>query len=918
MNAVEIEQAITDLAEQPFDAAEFPYLFLEAFGNKATTIKKLRNGASNKSDIDGILQTGNIHIKTADLGNVALTLTALRDSKATETKRNKVRFILATDGAAFEAEDLVTGETVSCSYEDFPNHFVFFWPLAGLSKTKQLSESEFDVRATLRLNKLYTTLRADNPEWGTVERSADMNHFMARLIFLFFAEDTDILNGEALFTKTIEQMSNPDGSNTHEVIGELFRAMDTPIKDRATAKLPRWADVFPYVNGGLFSGRTDVPRFSRIAQRYLTHIGNLNWTKINPDIFGSMIQAVADEDERSALGMHYTSVPNILKVLNPLFLDELRDHLVRAGDNRQKLLNLRKRMSNIRVFDPACGSGNFLVIAYKEMRGIEFEINKRRDEEFDRSEIRIQNFRGIELRDFSAEIARLALIIAEYQCDVTYRGQKDALAEFLPLDQKNWIVGDNALTIDWLSVCPPSGKTVKLRSDDLFQTPKDQAEIDFENEGGETYICGNPPYLGSTWQSTEQKEDLGRIFEGRVKSWKSLDYVAGWFMKAADYALHTPTVTAFVTTNSICQGQQVPILWPAIFHSGHEVTFAHTSFKWANLASHNAGVTVAIVAITNIAGRAKQLFSIGEGGGAISKDVANINAYLIPTKDIEVVKAQKAQFGKAEMLRGNMPYDGGNLLLTAQEADQLQLSAEQRTKFVRRIYGAAEFIRGISRHVLWIEDENWEEAREIPNILSRVEAVERMRLTSRDKGANEMAQRSHQMREMNIGKTQTIAMPCVSSESRDYLPVGLIDANSTVTNLAFALYDAPLWNMALIASRIHLVWIGTVCGKLETRYRYSNTLGWNTFPVPKLTEKNKTDLTRCAEDILLARESHFPATIADLYKPDAMPDNLRAAHDRNDETLERIYIGRRFKNDTERLEKLFDMYTKMTTKVPEN
>jgi hypothetical protein len=916
MNAVEIEQAITDLAELPFDAAEFPFAFLEAFGNKATTIKKLRNDASNKSDIGGVLQVNHIHLRTCDVGQVPDTLTALRDSKATETKRNKVRFLLATDGAAFEAEDLSTGETVSCTYEDFPNHFVFFWPLAGLSKTKQLSESEFDVRATLRLNKLYTTLRADNPEWGTAERSADMNHFMARLIFLFFAEDTDILNGEDLFTATIEQMSNADGSNTHEVISELFRAMDTPIKDRAAANLPRWAAEFPYVNGGLFSGRTDVPKFSRIAQRYLTHIGNLNWTKINPDIFGSMIQAVADEDERSALGMHYTSVPNLLKVLNPLFLDDLRDHLDRAGDNKQKLLNLRKRMSNIRVFDPACGSGNFLVIAYKQMREIEFAINKRRGEEFIRSDIRIQNFRGIELRDFSAEIARLALIIAEYQCDVTYLGQKDALAEFLPLDRKNWITCGNALQLDWLSVCRPSGKAVKLRSSDLFQTPMDQAEIDFENEGGETYICGNPPYLGSTWQSTEQKEDLGRIFDGRVKSWKSLDYVAGWFMKAADYGLHTPTVTAFVTTNSICQGQQVPILWPAIFRSGHEITFAHTSFKWANLASHNAGVTVAIVAITNIVGLEKSLFSAGENGETLSKAVNQLNAYLVNGDNVVVTKSTKPISKLAEMKFGNKPVDGGNLLMTAVEVTELGLTSPQHEKFVRRIYGSAEFIRGLSRYVLWITDEHWKEAREIPSILRRVEAVERMRLSSRDRSANEMAQRGHQMREMNIGKVSAIALPSVSSESREYLPVGLLDDRSTVTNLAFALFDAPLWNMALIASRVHLVWIGTVCGKMKTDFRYSNTLGWNTFPVPKLTEKNKADLTRCAEDILLAREAHFPATIADLYKPDAMPENLRAAHDRNDETLERIYIGRRFKNDTERLEKLFEMYTKMTTQVP--
>ncbi|KIN66226.1 putative DNA methylase [Sulfitobacter noctilucicola] len=862
------------------------------------------------------MQSGSIHIKTCETGQVPETLTTLKDSKATQTKRNKVRFVLATDGEQIEAEDLQSGDVIACSYTDLPNRFVFFWPLAGLSKTKQLSESEFDVRATLRLNKLYVTLRSDNPEWGTAERRHDMNHFMARLIFLFFAEDTDILVGENLFTSTVNTFAKRDGSNTHEVIGELFRAMDTPIKDRATANLPNWANQFPYVNGGLFSGSKEVPHFSLIAQRYLIQIGGLPWDQINPDIFGSMIQAVADEEERSKLGMHYTSVPNILKVLNPLFLDDLRDHLDRAGDSPQKLLNMRRRMSNIRVFDPACGSGNFLVIAYKQMREIEFEINKRRGEDDRASDISIQNFRGVELRDFSAEIARLALIIAEYQCDVLYRGPKVARDTFLPLDAQNWITQGNALRLDWLDVCPPTGKGVKLTSDDLFDTPLEQAAIDFENEGGETYICGNPPYLGSTWQSGEQKEDMGRIFDGRVKSWKSLDYVAGWFMKAADYALHTPTVSAFVTTNSICQGQQVPILWPALFRDGHEITFAHTSFKWANLASHNAGVTVAIVAITNVAGREKQLFSVDEDGETLVKEVANLNAYLVGGKSVSIQKAMRPLSGKAEMLRGNMPYDGGNLLLNQTEVDELGLTAAQQKTFIRRIYGSAEFIRGIVRYVLWIEDKNLDDAKRIPTIAARIEGVEKMRLGSKDKSANEMAKRSHQMREMNIGEQQTIAMPCVSSESRDYLPVGLLDDKSTVTNLAFALYDAPLWNMALIASRIHLVWIATVCGKLKTDYRYSNTLGWNTFPVPKLTEKNKADLTACAEDILLAREAHFPATIADLYKPDAMPENLRAAHDRNDDTIERIYMGRRFKNDTERLQKLFEMYTKMTTKVP--
>ena len=338
-----------------------------------------------------------------------------------------------------------------------------------------------------------------------------------------------------------------------------------------------------------------------------------------------MIQAVAEDEERGALGMHYTSVPNILKVLNPLFLDDLRAKLQEAGDNPRMLLNLRNRMARIRVFDPACGSGNFLVIAYKEMRAIEAEINKRRGEADRRSEIPKTNFRGIELRDFPAEIARLALVIAEFQCDVLYRGHKLALAEFLPLDKQNWITCGNALRLDWLSICPPTGTGVKLQADDLFSTPLDQAQIDFENEGGETYICGNPPYLGSKWQSDEQKSDLQAIFEARTKSWKSLDYVAGWFMKAADYGTKTNAVAAFVSTNSICQGQQVPILWPLIFETGHEIAFAHTSFKWANLASHNAGVTVVDRWHFDVSQEdAPSLFSINDDGEAIIEAVRKL------------------------------------------------------------------------------------------------------------------------------------------------------------------------------------------------------------------------------------------------------------------------------------------------------
>lgn len=910
MNAVEIEEAISKLAEQPFDAKELPFAFLEAFGNKATTIKRLRSGASNKSDVGGVLQTNNIHIAAADPGSVTEKLAGLRASPA--TTRGKAKFILATDGVTFEAEDIESGETVACAYADFPNHFGFFLPLAGISTVKQVRDSSFDIRATSRLNKLYVELLKDNPDWGSAERRPDMNHFMARLIFCFFAEDTDIFNGTGLFTATIDQMSARDSANTHEVIGEIFRAMNTPIKDRASAALPRWADVFPYVNGGLFSGSLDAPRFSKIARTYLLHIGNLDWRKINPDIFGSMIQAVADDEERGALGMHYTSVPNILKVLNPLFLNDLREKLEEAGENPRKLLNLRNRMARIRVFDPACGSGNFLVIAYKEMRAIEAIINERRDEEGRKSDIPLTNFRGIELRDFPAEIARLALIIAEYQCDVLYRGQKDALQDFLPLDAQNWITCGNALRLDWLSICPPTGTGVKVVGDDLFSTPLDQAQIDFENEGGETYICGNPPYLGNKLQSNEQKDDLRAVFDGRVEGWKSLDYVAAWLMKAADYGTHTKAVSAFVTTNSLCQGQQVPILWPAIFKTAHEIEFAYTSFKWANLASYNAGVIVIVVGISNVGTNRKRLYTLDADGAVLEKVCSNINPYLVDGPNLVVESRRVPPRDSAPMLFGNMPRDGGHLIVSRE-----QMISEGQTDpifrhYLRPFFGSEDFIQGKTRYCLWIESDQYEDSLQSPLIARRLEAVRQMRLESKAVSTRDFARLPYRFVQIQgTAEQSTLIVPRVSSERRPYLPVGLLDRSAVIADSAFALYDAPLWNMAVIASRLHLVWVAAVCGKLKTDYRYSNTLGWNTFPSPLLTEKNKVDLGDAASQILIAREHYYPATLGDMYDPEHFYTDyalLREAHDYNDEIIERIYIGRRFKNDTERLEKLFSLY----------
>lgn len=905
MNAVEIEEALSDLASQPFSAAEFPFAFLTAFDNKETTIKRLRAGSGNTSDVTGgVLQRNNIHMAVCAEGLVGETLAALRASP--KTAPNKVKFILATDGFWFEAEDTATDELIACEHSKFADHFGFFLPLAGISTVEQIKNNPIDVRATRHLNKLYVELLRDNPGWATAVRRHDLNQFMARLIFCFFAEDTGIFEPRQ-FSKTVEQMSDGQSSNTHEVIAELFRAMNTPLSTRAEEKFRPWAAAFPYVNGGLYSGDADCPRFSRIARTYLLKAGELDWREINPDIFGSMIQAVADDDERGDLGMHYTSMPNILKVLNPLFLDNLREQLEAAGDNGRALLNLRKRMSKIRVFDPACGSGNFLVIAYKEMRALEALINLRRDETDRATEILLTNFRGIELRDFPAEIARLALIIAQYQCDVLYRGRQKAVDACLPLDGLNWITCGNALRLDWFSICPSTGSNVKFATDDLFHTPFDQAQIDFENEGGETYICGNPQFKGARKQNALQKEDMSRLFYEH-NDYKDCDYVVGWFIKAAEYAKLCASPFSFVATNSIAQGEQVAHLWSRLYKMGMHIHFAHRTFLWRNNAQNNAGVHCVILGIDCKAYTENVIYE-----GNTAKTVKSISPYLTPGEERYVVHSEIPIANDIpQMVSGNMARDGGNLILSRDEADHLVQERSESTQFIKRLVGTKEINQGQYRYCLWISDAGLECANSIVGIRNRIENVKEMRLLSTANTTRQYARSPHKFAQRCYRSEPCMAIPKTITGEDAYLSPNIYGSDVVVSDLAFVVYPLQFVAFSIISSTLHLVWAKTVAGGMRDGLRYSSQLAYHTFPVPPLTDKNKADLTRCAEDILIAREAHFPATIAYLYDPETMPENLRQAHEHNDEVLERIYIGRHFRNDTERLEKLFELYTKMT------
>jgi hypothetical protein len=787
MNAVEIEAAVSDLAAEEYDAAEFPFQFLAAFDKKETTLKRLRKGDSNKSDVvGGVLLQSNIHLAVCPSGETRQTIERLKASP--KTTAAKAKFVLATDGIVLEAEDLSTGETIASEYHRFAEHIGFFLPLAGISTIREIKDNPIDVRATGRLNKLYVELLRQNPDWGSEARRHDMNHFMARLIFCFFAEDTDIFESRSLFTGTVEGFSESDGSNTHHVIEACFATMNLKQEKRTSDNTPGYAVTFPYVNGGLFAGSTEVPQFTRIARSYLLQAGGLDWQHINPDIFGSMIQAVADDEERGALGMHYTSVPNILKVLNPLFLDELRTALEAAGDNSRTLLNLRRRLSRIRVFDPACGSGNFLVIAYKEMRKIEAEINARRGEHLRATEISKKNFRGIEIRDFAAEVARLALVIAEYQCDVLHRGPLAAKAEFLPLDEMNWITCGNALRLDWLQVCPSEGLEVQVREGGRLHFEEDASiEIAFENEGGETFICGNPPYLGPTRQDIGQKRDVRDVLRGRCPNVGNLDYVAAWFIKAVDYGARSHSKAAFVTTNSICQGQAVPDLWPVIYKEGANILFAHTSFKWANLASQNAGVIVAIVGIGKDTKSVRRLY-IPEGSNLLIRTGSSITPYLTIGETI-IVEKRIEPLGKiAPMEKGSQPTDGGYLLLSPKTARDAIAFHGVDPSYIKPLLGSEELINGVERRCLWIEASQYGRARQNPWLTARFDGVAQMRRSSPKRSTQLLADEPFRFGKIRSrGGTPVTIVPSVSSERREWYPAGQLKAGSVVSNLAMAI-----------------------------------------------------------------------------------------------------------------------------------
>ena len=850
--------------------------FLSAYGFANTTIKKT---IANGPDSDGrySIRQKLLYVPLAAGSNVEK---AYLD--AIEAATHKERFVVVTDHERLMAKNMLSDKGIDVPFDELPDSYEFFLPWCGREVIEQMVENPADVKAATQMGHLFESIKKDNEDNAELTEEA-LNVFLTRLLFCLFADDTHIFT-ESQFRNALQLHTSEDGSSVQSFLSGLFDVLDIPKDQRTGVK--DYYGAFPYVNGGLFQKHYPIPRFSKTSRRKLLECCASDWSAINPDIFGSMFQTVISEEQRRTLGQHYTSVTNIMKVLNPLFLDDLRteldelDALPSGKWKERKVKEYREKIAKIKVFDPACGSGNFLITAYKELCHLDMRAISMIDE-LPFVGIHLNNFYGIEIDDFPCEIARLSLWLAQHQINMECYEKYNNANPTLPLTASGHIVCGNALRLDWNEVCP-------VGDDDIV------------------YVCGNPPYVGYNKMSDSQRADLVLVHGGKPLHGK-MDFISCWFLLAARYIEGKIATAAFVTTNSICQGVQV-ILWPEMYRHSIEISFAYDSFKWANNARDKAAVIVTIIGFRNKGNGPKRIYSSDN-----SRLVQNINPYLIDAPDVIVTPQSKSTCDVPAMTYGTTMNDGGNLILSPTEKEDIVSKNPEIKQFIKPFVGSEEFIRGKKRYCIWIEDEDITAAITIPEIAERLERVKEQRIHSTLKATRDIADTPWKPYFNGfVANAPCIIVPLTSSENREYIPIGYLVENSVVSNLAYTVYNAPLWLFAILTSKIHLVWDYTVAGRLKTDYRYSNTLCYNTFPFPSLSENQKKTLEDSAMRIIEARENHYENTMAQLYDPDKMPDDLRAAHESNDLLVDSLYRRSGFDNDSERLQELFRRYKEAT------
>ena len=902
---IELEDKIIELIEN-LDKDKFIFNFLSLYDFPKATITKLEKGVNNVSK-----NKNEIHLKAKLFfrkveNDILKNYTEIENDLA-EIK-TKPRYIIVTDFKKLLAKDTKTQESLDIDFRELPIYYSFFLAWNGIEKIDYEKENPLDIKAAERFSKIYDELIKNNIDID----NKSLNLFLIRVIFCLFAEDTEMFE-KASFTNDLKTLTSTDGSDFNDIIALIFEKLsklDMNIKYEYLKK-------YPYVNGNLFSEEHKKIHFNSKLRKLIIEAGELlNWGKVNPDILGSMLQAVADSETRSTLGMHYTSVPNIMKVIKPLFLDELyseffniKDSDLKDNTKLEKLEKLLDRIGKMKFFDPACGSGNFLIIAYKELRKLEIEIYelivfiKQKTFIYEPS-IKLSQFYGIEIDDFAHDVAMLSLWIADHQMNIELKERlQNAFRNTLPLQKVGAIRCANSLEISWDDVCP-------------------------HTKDDEVFIFGNPPYLGAKLQDKEQKKDLENVLKN-INGYKKLDYIASWFYLGARYIKGTKSELAFVSTNSICQGEQVAYLWKPLLNM-IDISFAYTSFKWKNNAKHNAGVTVIIVGIKDKnKEKIKNIYIEDKEEEFSKKEVKNINLYLADGENI-IIENSNININKdfPKMSFGNMPRDGGYLILSQQEYQE----QEDLKEIIKKYVGSQEFINGDRRYVLWLDDESLEKFEDNSFLKDRLNKVRDNRLQSPAVSTQEYAkyphlfvQRGEYDEAYRVFRTKnknnkekkemlTIIVPRVVSENRLYVPMGFVYEDTIIADSAMAIYDAPIWLLAILQSKMHLVWLQNIGGRLKTDYRYSTSLVYNTFPVPKLSAKIKEKLEDAIIDILDFRDKNG-GTLAELYgsplaekNPKPMNEDLLNLHKYLDKVVDSIYSEREFKDDEERLALLLKMY----------
>lgn len=874
------------------DKENFFFDFMLAFKTPRATITKLKNNiGSDVSSSGGEYRLKNkIHFKPVSTSTDLHAECDFLKSLPT-TPKDKIRFLFVTDFQDVVAYDMKAKALLDVEFVDLHKNYAFFLPLAGIEKYELTDEHPADIKAAYKLGQLCDVIRRHN-EIDTPDKVHAFNVFLTRLLFCFYAEDTGIFSDNQLIN-SVQNTTDKNGSDLDIFFERLFHVLNLPNESKERLTLPLHFADFPYVNGGLFASEEWVPKFTGKARRMIIEAGSLEWDQINPDIFGSMFQSVIDPKQRGKLGQHYTSVPNIMKVIQPLFLDSLYDALEEAKNSTKRLQSLLMRIQRISVFDSACGSGNFLIIAYKELRKFEMKVFKALDALGEQSVmfmsgIRLTQFYGIEIDDFAHEIALLSLWLAENQMNKLFEAEFGYSEPMLPLKDSGNVIHGNALRLDWEKVCPKQDEHGDL----------------------EVYVCGNPPFVHSKKRTDEQNADMERVL-GHLQGFKMIDYVGCWFEKCRLYVNKANASGAFVSTNSLCQGEQVSRLWPNLLTT-LEIIFAVQAFPWSNSAKDKAGVHVVVIGFKDKEqGHIEKRLYKNDKKRIQMQKVKNINPYLVEGSDSVVFPRSLPLCDAEPMVYGNYYSKSAGLILNRAELESLLSKEPHSEQYVKKLMGSDEFIHGKQRWCLWLVDLSAKDLANYPEIQKRVESVRLDRLNTSDKAMNAIASTPHIFRDTR-NPDRYLLIPIVSSERREYIPIGYLDKDTIATNKAFMLPNASLYTFGIICSSTHMDWMrATSCGRLESRYSYSNKIVYNNFPWPEATEKSKAVISELAEEILLTRADYPDKTLAQLYDPEEMPQALRIAHKNLDLAVEKLYRAKPFEDESERVAFLFKRYEQL-------